>query len=80
MNVFFMYACMYVCICGTYMYIICSPCICVTSCLSVYVIVWTEDCPPLGFSARPPPGRRDSPGPGGRHRGEEHGKQIQDPL
>ena len=39
------------------------------------------DCPALRFSARPPPGRRDSPGPGGRHRGQvHHGKQIPQPT
>ena len=50
-----------------------------TCCLSVFLIGWMY-CPLLCCSGRPPPGRRDSPGPGGRHRGQDQGKQIQQPL
>ena len=77
-----MYACMYVCmyvyicICGTYTYaFLCNLFLRLSMCL----IEWM-DCPLLGCSARPLPGRWDSPGPGGRHRGQDYGKQIQQPL
>ena len=42
--------------------------------LVFHIIGWT-DFPPLRCGGRPPPGRRDSPGPGGRHRGQDHGEQ-----
>ena len=45
----------------------------------VFLIVWIY-CPPLGCLEWSPPGRRDSSGPGGKHRGQDHGKQIQQPL
>ena len=63
-------------VCVSYL---CYPCICLKCCLSVFLIVWM-DCPALCCWGRPPPGRRDFSGPGGRHRGERHGKQIQQPF
>ena len=53
--------------------------LCFVLSLYVYLIGWM-DCPPLCCSERPPPDRRDPPGPGGRHRGQNHGTQTQQPL
>ena len=62
-----------------FMFGMCSisiPFICVTCLLSLFVIGGMY-CPLLCCWGRLPPGYRDPPGPGGRHRGQDHhGKQI----
>ena len=62
--------CFYECMCDIYVVLVFHVSVLrVVLSLSVYLIGWI-DRPLLGCSGRPPPGRRDSPGPGGRYRGQ----------